>query len=295
VTTVYKLSLTSSSLQELEQIEEALEALGALSVFIASDDEMPPVSPLWRGPPQYGDRLEALFDHALDISRLNLGSARDIIVEEVPDTDWVLESQRNLPLVEAAPFSVYGAHAKPQFNTMRFSVELEAGAAFGSGHHATTQGCLMLIGKALKGGFSGPCLDIGCGTGILALALARATPHAVIATDIDPVAVAVTRKNATSNQLANRLTTICAAGLNHRVIQNHAPYGLVVANVLAQPLKAMAPQMRHIMQLNGGLVLSGLLKHQERMIRAIYRAHGFVLKEKIQIDEWMSLLFRRYK
>ncbi len=295
MTDIYKLSLTSSSRDELEAIEILLEALGALSIYIASDNEMPPVSPLWRGPPQYGDRLEALFDTKLDLAPINFGSAQNIIFEKIPDTNWVLESQKNLPLVEAKPFSVYGAHAKPPFKKMRYDIELEAGSAFGSGHHATTQGCLMLIGDALKTGISGPCLDIGCGTGILALALARATSHPIIATDIDPIAIRVTRENAKLNQLHQRLTLECAAGLDHRVIRNNAPYGLVVANVLAQPLKSMSFGMGRIVKSNGQLILSGLLKRQEAMIRAVYREHGFVLEKSIYIEEWTSLLFRRYK
>ena len=294
MTDIYKLSLTSSSREELEAIEILLEELGALSIYIASDNEMPPVSPLWRGPPQYGDRLEALFDTKFDLRSIDLGSAQNINFEKIPDKNWVLESQRNLPLVEAKPFSVYGAHAKPPFKKMRYDIELEAGSAFGSGHHATTQGCLMLIGDALKAGISGPCLDIGCGTGILALALARATSFPIIATDIDPVAIRVTRDNAKLNQLHHRITLECAAGLNHRRIRNEAPYGLVVANVLAQPLKSMSSDMGHIVKSNGKLILSGLLKRQETMIRAIYRENGFVLQKRVYIEEWTSLLFRRY-
>ncbi len=222
----------------------------------------------------------------------------------IEDRDWVSESQKLLAPVRAGRFFIHGSHDRRRRPLAGIALEIEAGQAFGTGQHATTRGCLLLIDELLR---RRPpprrILDLGCGSGILALALARAGGRPVIASDIDPVAIAVARMTARRNAVPVKaaagqpggpgIVPVVASGLAHRRLRTAAPFGLVVANILAGPLLAMATPLAAALAPGGRLVLSGLLRSQEARIRAVYRARGLVLERRHVEEGWTSLVLRK--
>lgn len=276
--------------KNLAQAELLLDAMGAGAVYISSNGDLP-ISGR-EAMPQYGDRLEAYFETEPDITPLLPVAVDTIACEQIGDRDWVSESQQNLPLVLAPPFAVYGAHARPERPLARIGIELEAGAAFGSGHHATTQGCLSLIGRAMGKRPNLACLDVGCGSGILAIAMAKLRARYVVASDIDPVAQRVTQANARVNGCGHKIQAITAIGFHHPLIRARGQFDIIAANILAAPLKQMAPQFAHYIRPNGAVIVSGLLQRQAARIQGAFRAHGLHLVDRENIAEWAAMTFR---
>jgi len=211
----------------------------------------------------------------------------------LPDIDWVAENQKSFPPIRAGRFYVH-----QEFSTERpppGSVELivNAGTAFGTGTHATTRGCLLMLEALLKRGRPIRALDLGCGTGILAMGLAKTTRRPVAASDIDPEAVRVAAENARLNGLSALVRPVTAAGLQDRRLRAGAPYDLIVANILAKPLRALAPSIARATAPGGRVVLSGLLVTQEAMVLNAYRTQGLRLEGRRRIDGWSALLLRR--
>ena len=168
-----------------------------------------------------------------------------------------------------------------------------AGRAFGTGHHATTRGCLVVLDRLLAGRrFVNP-LDLGTGSGVLAIALAKAQRRPVLATDIDPVAVSVARENVRLNRVAPLVRTVVADGLGHPALSERAPFDLIVGNILAGPLIRMAPQLAAALTRGGTLVLSGLLTTQRPRVVAAYAAQGMALRRAEPFGDWMVLVLER--
>jgi ribosomal protein L11 methyltransferase len=246
--------------------------------------------------------IEALFEAAPDPTALRkslapvaaeLGlAAPECTVEPLPDRDWVAETLRGLGPVRAGRFRVLGTHLDPA-TAGGIPLVLDAGPAFGSGHHETTRGCLLALDGLRHGRVNGPVLDLGCGSGVLAMAAAHLIPGPVLAADIDPAAVRTARANLRLNGLSGRIQVWRSDGFANPVLLDAAPFGLIVANILAEPLKHLAPEMRRHIALGGLLILSGLLRRQERGLRALYRAHGFVLLRRIALGQWPTLILRR--
>lgn len=210
-------------------------------------------------------------------------------VEPLPDVDWVARSLAALPPVEAGRFVVHGRHDRDRVRPGGTPIEIDAATAFGTGHHATTRSCLLAIDRLLKGRRLRRVLDIGCGTGILAIAVARAAHCPVVGTDIDPEAVRVGRANARLNGVGMLVCAEVAAG--GRLPEGR--YDLVLANILAGPLVAMAARLSRTVAPAGELVLSGLLRGQERAVLGAYLPRGLVLAGRIRIGEWSTLVVRR--
>ena len=219
------------------------------------------------------------------------GANGQFAVGRLPETDWVAKSLRALAPVRAARFLVHGRHDRGRVLPNDLAIEIEAGLAFGTGHHGTTAGCLMAIDLAAKCHPIANALDIGTGSGVLAIAIARRTKAGVMASDIDPIAVAVARENVRLNRVASRVRTMVADGVGHRLIRERAPYDLIVANILAGPLVMLAPAIRRNLAGGGTVILSGLLTTQERRIAAIYRGQGLRRTGSIVIGEWATLIF----
>ena len=211
--------------------------------------------------------------------------------EVLADADWLAMALSGLPPVRAGRFFVHGMHdlGRTPINTV--NLRIEAGAAFGTGHHGTTVGCLLAYHRLLKAHRYDRVLDVGCGTGILAIAAARCGSRTAVGTDIDRVSVRISRENAFLNQARARF--VHADGLNHRAVRAHAPYELVFANILARPLVSLAQPIREALKPGGTAILSGLLRSQERMVRAAYFARGFRLVTRIHRDAWATLVLRR--
>jgi len=217
----------------------------------------------------------------------------DAEIEELPDLNWVAISQAALPPVIAGRFTVHGSHDKDRIGRGPGSILIDAGEAFGTAHHATTLGCLLAIDGLTRRGRFRRVLDLGCGSGVLAIAAARALPGAeVCASDNDPVAVAVARGNAEAN--GNRsISFVCAEGLAHPILRQAAPFDLVIANILAGPLRMLAGDVAVALRRGGSLVLSGILNPEAPAVIAAYMAHGFILRARRQIGEWTTLTLQR--
>lgn len=212
----------------------------------------------------------------------------------VPDENWVSLSQAALPPVEAGRFVVHGSHDRARVGFRLSALEVEAGEAFGTAHHATTQGCLIALDRLTRQRGFENVLDLGCGSGVLAIAAARALPDArIIASDIDPIATNVARANARLNRVAARIKFATATGLDHPALRRGVPYDLVLANILAGPLIRLARELRPAMAPGGLAVLSGLLVTQAPQVIAAYRAAGFHLTNRQDIAGWSTLTLTR--
>ncbi len=216
-----------------------------------------------------------------------------IDITQMEDEDWVALVQRGLSPIRAGRYFIYGSHDRARAGHQAGDIEIDAGQAFGTAHHGTTKGCLLALDHLFKSHRYNNVLDLGTGTGLLAIASARILGRSVLASDIDPISVKVAKKNAAVNMVGPLLMVIEADGLHHRALQKKAPYDLMIANILAQPLLQMAPDIKKSISRRGHLVLSGLLRTQSRAIEARYRGQGFTLIKRIPLDEWMTLILQK--
>lgn len=221
-------------------------------------------------------------------------AARDFSVSELPEIDWVAKVRRELHPVEAGRFFVYGAHDADKVPEGRVALLIEAAVAFGTGHHATTLGCLKALDRLATEGFVGRNVaDIGCGTAVLAMAAASIWPGTVLASDIDVVAVEVAAANAEANGLGDRLICVEAAGFDNPVITARAPFDLVFANILKGPLVELAPDMGANVAEGGYVILSGILNQQADDVVAAYEAQGFGVTGRDELGDWTTLVLRK--
>ncbi len=214
-----------------------------------------------------------------------------VSVEVLADADWLAMALSGLPPVRAGRFFVYGAHDLGRRPVNTVNLRIEAGAAFGTGHHGTTVGCLHAYDALLKRRRFAKVLDVGAGTGVLAIAAARTGSRLVLGTDIDPVSVRIGRENAKLNQVRARF--VHANGLAERSVQAGAPYDLVFANILARPLVWLSSDIRAALKPGGLAILSGLLRSQERFVRGAYLARGFRVRRRYHRDAWATLVLQR--
>jgi ribosomal protein L11 methyltransferase len=235
-------------------------------------------------------------DQAL-VRELVAGAAGTAIAETVDfdvveAKDWVKASLDDLVPVPAGRFVVHGSHDRDRVAANKLGVEIEAALAFGTGHHGTTRGCLLLLDHVLKARAPHRVLDLGTGTGVLAVAAAKALRRAVFASDIDPPSVRVARENAGINAVAPLVRVIRATGFAAPDFAKEGPFDLVLANILANPLRQLAGPMHRHLAPHAWVILSGLLTPQARGVIAAYRARGLVPEKHIRIEGWSSLLLR---
>ncbi len=223
-------------------------------------------------------------------------TANALTFEATPATDWVAESLAGLKPVTAGRFVVHGAHDRDRVPRNRIAIEIEAALAFGTGHHGTTRGCLIAIDRFARRwprGRRAQALDLGTGSGVLAIAAARGLNARVLASDHDPAAVRAARANARHNRASAAATVIRADGCRTRPFAARAPFDLVLANILLGPLRRMAPALARLVRREGSLILSGLLAAQASSALAIYRAHGLMLEHRIPLEGWVTLVLRK--
>jgi len=213
------------------------------------------------------------------------------VISELAETDWVAKVHADLAPVEAGRFFVYGSHDADKLPADRVGLRIEAALAFGTGHHGTTLGCLQALEAVLaSGGQKQNIADIGCGTAVLAMAAAFGWPEAaIIASDIDPVAVEVAEANLVANGLSGKVKTVLAAGLDAGALATAAPYDLIFANILKGPLIALAPSISAALCKDGQLILSGILNVQADEIIAVYAGFGINLQSRSEIVDWTTL------
>jgi ribosomal protein L11 methyltransferase len=230
-----------------------------------------------------------------ELVRLAAGDdvAQQITFDTVEARDWVRATLEELVPVRAGRFIVHGHHDRAKVPPNNLGIEIEAALAFGTGHHGTTRGCLLLLDEVFKAWHPRRVLDLGTGTGVLAISAAKAARRLVLASDIDPLSVRVARDNARLNGTGNLVQTIHATGFSAPQFAARRPFDLVLANILANPLRQMATPMARHLAPSALVILSGLLPHQAQGVIAAYRARGLVLVRHIQIEGWSSLLMRR--
>ena len=260
------LALEGATYSILEEDED--RGLWRIDAFPTSDEE--------------ADRFQAVLDESggLKVTR-----------EVLADADWLAMALSGLPPVRAGRFFVYGMHDRGKTPASTVNLRIEAGAAFGTGHHGTTVGCLLAYDRLIKARRYRKVLDVGAGTGVLAIAAAKTGATLAVGTDIDRVSVRISRENATVNQTRARF--VHASGLNHRLVASHAPYDLVFANILARPLISLAQDIKGALTPGGVAILSGLLRTQERAVKAAYLSRGFRVRFVIRRDAWVALVLQR--
>ena len=212
------------------------------------------------------------------------------VISILQDTDWVRHSLEGLAPVVAGRFFLHGSHDRERRRHGGVPFEIDAGTAFGTGHHGTTAGCLLALDAILKRRRPERILDLGCGTGVLAIAAALATKRKTLATDIDPEAVRVAHLNAALNGVAPLLNGVTAPGLKHTRIAHGAPYDLIFANILARPLISLAQGLASILAPGGNLILSGLTRDQVRWVLAAYRNRGLIPTHTLLLGNWATLV-----
>lgn len=274
-------NLTHDVANDLASELEDDARLDPMAITINETDE---ARGLWEVSLYFATRDEA-GDAALVVGK------PDASISAVPERDWVRQSLEGLAPVVAGRFLLHGAHDRARRRAGGISLEIDAGLAFGTGHHGTTEGCLTALDDIVKRRKPERILDVGCGTGVLAIAAARATRRVAIASDIDPEAVRVTSANAALNGVGSLVRSFTAAGLNHPAIAASRPYDLVFANILARPLVALAHGLSHALAPGGDLILSGLTLGQTRWIEATYINHGLALNRRILRGNWATLVF----
>lgn len=216
------------------------------------------------------------------------------VISELPEVDWVAHVRRELTPVEAGRFFVYGSHDADKLPEGAEPLLIEAAMAFGTGHHGTTKGCLEALDRLAGTGWQPRRIaDIGCGTAVLAMGAARVWPGTILASDIDEVAVDVAAANVIANGLDGRVVCLQAVGFDHPMLDEAAPFDLVLANILKQPLIELAPDMARHVAPEGRAILSGLLTTQADEVVAAYDGAGFDLERRDDLGEWSTLVMQR--
>lgn len=238
------------------------------------------------------DDVDAVEARLRDILA-GLSLSKPIEREALPDIDWVARSLEGLKPVRAGRFFVHGAHDRRKRHSGELAIEIEAGLAFGTGHHGTTAGCLEMLEQVIQREHPHNALDLGTGSAVLAIAVAKLAHVPVLATDIDPVAVKVAAANARLNQVKGLIETVAAPGFHHPIFAARAPFDLIVANILARPLMRLAPQMAGHIALGGSIVLSGILERQRDAVIAAYVGQKFRHVRTLHREGWVTIHLKR--
>jgi ribosomal protein L11 methyltransferase len=286
-TTVARLLCDEKTARRLAAfLGESLDAEDCACAAFEGDNGQWQVAIHFRQPPD-----EASLRELVELSA-GPAAAGALAFETVAAADWVAQSLAGLKPVRAGRFIVHGAHDRAQVKSNEIGIEIEAALAFGTGHHGTTRGCLLALDDLVKQRRFKHVLDIGTGSGVLAIAAAKALHCAVTASDIDVLAVDAARGNARLNR-APGITFVHAAGAKARAITRDSPYDLIFANILLGPLTRMAVPVAQLAAPGARVILSGLLPSHANAALAAYRAQGLVLERRVPLDGWMTLVLRR--
>ncbi len=279
--------------QEIAMLAD--EYFSDCAVSVASV-EIPETPHLWRMEVLYGD-VPAEEDIARRLHALAATCATpvpDYSISRLESRDWLLAVKQDFPPLHIARFFIHGSHVTESARPGELALQIDAGLAFGSGEHATTSGCMLALEMLAKRRRFTNILDVGTGSGILAMAAAKRIPTArILAADIDPVAVRVTRENIALNHLSRHVQACVADGYDAPLIRASAPYDLIFANILARPLMKLAPDLAAHLAPNGMAILSGLLKTQATMVLSAHRIAGLRLHSRIILGDWATLILTR--
>lgn len=292
------LPCTKAEAEALQNDFEPLAHLDVPPVLMTSEPD-PSKPEEWRMDAYFSEQPTAEMVAYLRTLAPSAGAAAPL-VEAVEERDWVTLSQAGLEPIRAGRFFVHTPAHRDAVPGDAIALEIDAGRAFGTGQHETTSGCLVALSRLKDQGVAfSNILDLGTGTGLLAFAAMRLWPTArAAASDIDPVSIEVTEENALINavklgRLRGQLELAVAEGLDHPRLKARAPFDLVIANILAPPLIAMAPSVSKALAAGGRLILAGLLDHQAESVAAAYRRHGLMLAGRVEHGEWPTLVMRK--
>ena len=274
-------------------IAESFEAGEAASAAFETADLWPGGGRAWLMEAYFGFSPDEEEVRALIAAASDEETARSATFGLTEKRDWIASALAGLKPVRAGRFLVHGAHDRSRVGLNDVGVEIEAGLAFGTGHHGTTRGCLLHFDRLLKRRRPRRVLDVGCGAGVLAIAAAKVLRRKAWLGDIDPVAVAVANANARLNGVGSLCRAIVSRGVEARALREGAPYDVVFANILAKPLRLIAPSLAAVTAPDGEAILSGLLLADVAGVLASWRAQGFYLAEQIDLEGWASLRLRR--
>jgi ribosomal protein L11 methyltransferase len=252
-------------------------------------------------------RVEAFADHAPDYAALAAAAALaalahcisgeglvdGLIVERLEPRDWLAENRQSFPPLRIGRFFIHGSHIGRAVPAGAIGLCIDAATAFGTGEHATTRGCLLALDALAKRRRFRKPLDMGTGTGVLAMAAARLWRCEVLACDIDAGSVAVARTNMQANRLTHRVRVCHSNGYRSDAVRRDRPFDLVLANILARPLATMAGDLTRHLARGGVAVLSGLLSRQAPLVLAAHRTHGLMLRRRIAVAGWETLVLER--
>jgi ribosomal protein L11 methyltransferase len=220
-------------------------------------------------------------------------AARNAVFTRIDERDWVKSSLEGLKPIRAGRFIIHGAHGRDAVKSNDIAIEIEAALAFGSGHHGSTRGCLIMLDRVARKSRPRAILDLGTGSGILAIAAAKLFRRKVYAGDIDPVCVHTATGNAKQNGAATYVRPVLARGSAHPLLRQGAPYDLVMANVLARPLRDLAHDIARRTLPGAEIILSGLVARDVQGVIATYRAQAIAIVQRIDVEGWATLLMRR--
>ncbi len=265
------------------------DRLGTVSVFGGDEDPKRQVEAF---DPAEPDTAELSVAVALLARSLGTDEPR-LTIEQIPPTDWLAATYQAFPPIRIGRFHIHGSHDRASVPTGAIGLCVDAATAFGTGEHETTSGCLTALQLLAKQRRFRNVLDMGCGSGILAFAAARLWRAPVLAVDVDPEAVRVARSNARANAVGNWVTTIAGDGYADRRVKAEGPYDLIVANILARPLVAMAKDLATNLAPGGNAILAGLLSGQQAQVLAAHRQQGLELVARLPAGDWPTLVLRK--
>ena len=285
----WRWSLKCSETDAFLLIDLLSETAHPIATAVAMDEAGPQVFEIHAYYPIEPDRRA--IEETLELIGLAPDFAVKAEITKIQKRNWVARSQQNLAPVTAARFTIYGAHDRARVkHRTRMAIEINAAEAFGTAHHGTTRSCLKALDAVFRIKSPHHILDLGTGTGVLAIAAAKARPNAkVLASDIDPIATRTAETNARLNAVNNSVTVLIGAGFDHSRLRTTPKFDLIIANILAGPLKSLSPKFRQHLSSSGTLILSGILTSQAKSVRATFRAHGFIDCWQIIDGEWSTL------
>ena len=294
--------MTSISMSPTWKVEIIIPDTDAVEIFAKALDRFCFAAAAFEVVPDGPWRLELYCDGAPDhdslLATVGFASGEANIKEPqisaiaLPQVDWVSENQKSFKPIPIGRYFIYPSHHEGLIPAGQWPMKIDASTAFGTGEHGTTEGCLLALNDLAKSIHVRQPLDVGCGTGILSMAIARAWPVTVLATDIDPEAIRVTKYNLEINHLKGRVKAEVSKGFDNNIIANNGPYDLIMANILANPLRAMAKAMANNLQVGGRVILSGLLNSQESMVMNAYREQGLSLVKRYRLVGWSTLVMQ---